>query len=75
MDPTRCLRKKDPGFRNQVHEGTSSYLLLGAQNQRLGADQDQLVGPQEPLLATVKRWKLAWFGHITRHDSLSKTIF
>ena len=24
-----------------------------------------LVGPQEPLLATVKRRKLAWFGHVT----------
>ena len=34
-----------------------------------------LVGPQEPLLATVKRRKLAWFGHVTRHDSLSKTTF
>ena len=34
-----------------------------------------LAGPQEPLLATVKRRKLAWFGHVTRHDSLSKTTF
>ena len=33
-----------------------------------------LVGPQEPLLATVKRQKLGWFRHVTRHDSLSKTI-
>ena len=33
-----------------------------------------LMGPQEPLLATVKRRKLAWFGHITRHDNLCKTI-
>ena len=33
-----------------------------------------LVGPQEPLLATVKRRKLAWFGQVTRRDSLSKTI-
>ena len=33
-----------------------------------------LVGPKEPLLATVKRLKLAWFGHVTRHDGLSKTI-
>ena len=33
-----------------------------------------LVGLQEPLLATVKRRKLAQFGHITRHNSLSKTI-
>ena len=33
-----------------------------------------LVGPQEPLLATGKRQKLAWFGHVTHHNSLSKTI-
>ena len=33
-----------------------------------------LVDPQKPLLATVKRWKLAWFGHVTRHDNFSKTI-
>ena len=33
-----------------------------------------LVGPEEPLLATVKRRKLAWFGHVACHDSLSKTI-
>ena len=48
-------------------------LLLGAQDQQLGAEQDQLpCGPQEPLLANVKRQKLAWFGRVTRHDSLSK---
>ena len=33
-----------------------------------------LVGPKEPLLATVKSWKLALFGHVARHGSLSKTI-
>ena len=32
------------------------------------------VGPEEHLLTTVKRQKLAWFRHVTRHDSLSKTI-
>ena len=30
--------------------------------------------PLEPLLAPVKRQKLAWFGHVTHHNSLSKTI-
>ena len=34
--------KKDPGFRNQVPKGTSPRLLPGAQDQRLGAAQDQL---------------------------------
>ena len=33
-----------------------------------------LVGPQEPLVATVKRQILAWFEHVKRHDSLSKII-
>ena len=33
-------REEDPGFRNQVREETS--LLLGAQDQQLGAEQDQL---------------------------------
>ncbi len=33
-----------------------------------------LVGPQETILQTVKRRKLAWFGHVVRHDSLAKTV-
>ena len=33
-----------------------------------------LVGPQEPLPATGKRRKHAWFGHVTRRNSLSQTI-
>ena len=33
-----------------------------------------LAGPHEPLLATVKRRKLGWFGHTTRCNGLSKTI-
>ncbi|XP_076468832.1 uncharacterized protein LOC143299483 [Babylonia areolata] len=33
-----------------------------------------LVGPQEPLLVTIKRRKMAWFGHVIRHNTLSKTI-
>ena len=35
---------------------------------------NSIVGPHEHLLATVKRQKLAWFGHVTRHDSLPQTI-
>ena len=33
-----------------------------------------LVCPQKPLLVTVKRWILAWFGHVTHCYSLSETI-
>ena len=35
---------------------------------------DSLMDPHERLLATVWRRKLAWLGHVTRHDSLSETI-
>lgn len=28
----------------------------------------------EPLLATVKQYKLVWFGHKTQYYTLSKTI-
>ena len=35
---------------------------------------ESLVGRMEPLLAIVRRWKPTWFGHVTRHDSLSKNI-
>ena len=34
-----------------------------------------IVGPQKPLLATVKRRKLAWFGHVTHCNSISKLSF
>ena len=62
-------------FENRVDGETSPYLLLGAQDKDwVRSKINFLVGPQEPLLATVKRRKLAWFGHITLHDSPSKTI-
>ena len=56
-------------------EETSPHLFLGHKTNDLARNKiNSLVGPQEPLLATVRRRKLAWFGHVTRHDSLSKTI-
>ena len=33
------------------------------------------IGPDEDLLATVKRRKLKWYGHVTRSDGLTKVIF
>ena len=32
------------------------------------------LGAQEPFLATVKRRKLAWFGHVTHHDSFLRRL-
>ena len=33
-----------------------------------------LAGPQEPLLTIIKKKKLSWFGHVTRHNTLPKTV-
>ena len=41
------MRKKDPGFRHQLPANVSPHLLLGAHDQRLGEEQDQL--PCRPL--------------------------
>ena len=35
---------------------------------------NSFVDQREPFLAIVKRQKLEWLEHVTRHDSLSKTI-
>ena len=43
-------------------------------NDFVRAQVTSMAGPQEPLLATIKRRKLTWFGHVTRHNSLPKTI-
>ena len=61
--PSRCLRKllRIPYMEHKTNDCVGSMI-------------SSLVGPQEPLLATVKRRKLAWFGHVTCQNSLSKTI-
>ena len=58
---TKCLRKL---FRISYLDHKTNDWVQGKIHV--------LVDPQEPLLATVKRRKLAWFGHITLHDSFSK---
>ena len=51
----------------------SSYLEFKT-NDWIQRKINFLVGSREPVVATVKRQKLEWFGHVTRHDSLSKSI-
>ena len=60
---TRCLRKL---LRISYVEHRTNDLVRSKINF--------LVGPQEPLLANVKRRKLTWLGHVIRQDSLSNTI-
>ena len=40
--PLADSEKKDPGFQSQVHEETSPHPLLGAEDQQLGVEHDQL---------------------------------
>ena len=51
-------------------------LLVGNQKKptKTTTTKNFHVGPQESLLATVKRQKLAWFMHVIHHDSLLKAI-
>ena len=68
-------KKKDPGFRNQVPGEVLRISYLEHKiNDWVRRRVSFLVGPQEPLLATVERRKLAWFRRVTRHESLSRSI-
>jgi len=43
-------------------------------NEFVQGEIERLAGPYEPLLTTIRRRKLQWYGHVTRHNTLSKTI-
>ena len=58
----KCLRKL---LRISYLERKTNNWVLSEINSRACS--------QESLLVTVKRRKLAWFRHVTCHDSLSKT--
>ena len=67
--------KKDPGFKTKcVRKLLCISYLEHKTNDWVQSKINFLVGLQEPLPATVKRQKLAWFRHVTRHNRLSKTI-
>ena len=66
--------------RIQTFETKSFRRLLGISwadrktNDFVREQVETLAGPQEPLLAIIKRRKLAWYGHVTRHNSIPKTV-
>ena len=76
MDPACWLWKK--GSRLSKPSAWGNFLAFPTWSTRpmfwVQSKINFLLGPQMPLLATVKRQKLAWFGHVTCYDSLSKTI-
>ena len=61
--------EKNPGFRNQVPEETSPHLPPGAQDQRLGAERDQLpcgsTGTSSDNLSRDRNWHGSGMPHAT----------
>ena len=43
-------------------------------NEEVQNRTQQVIGPHEDILTTVKRRKLKWYGHVTRSSGLAKTI-
>ena len=43
-------------------------------NEEVRAKIQQAIGPHEDLLMIVKRFKLQWYGHVSRSSGLAKTI-
>ena len=66
--------------RIQVVEMRCFRKLLGSSyrdhiiNEEVKARIGNAIGPYEDLLASVKRRKLKWYGHIARSSGLAKTI-
>ena len=64
----------------QVFENRSQGKLLGITyhekktNVYVKEKMIAIIGKYNPLLHIIKRCKLKWYGHISRHEGLSKTI-
>ena len=72
---TAALEKKIQAFENKcLRKLLQISWTEHKTNNYVWSKIEGLAGPQEPLLSTVKRRKLKWFGHNTRRCSLSKTI-
>ena len=59
---------------NPCHPLRLYLMFLMEHNDWVRSKINFLVGPWEPLLATVKKWKLTRFGHVMCHNSRPKTI-
>ena len=51
-----------------------TWHLLQIPSHKRACAENHHIGPYEDLLATVKRGKLKWYGHVTRWDGLTKVI-
>ena len=57
-------------YRKILHISYNDHVT----NEEVCAKIQQAIGPHEDLLATLKRRKLQWYGHVSRSSGLAKTI-
>ena len=74
--PCLLTPRKGSSSAKPVPGKTYLHFLLGARDRRLGAEHYQLpCGFTGTSSGSCKETEVARFGHVTRHDSLSETIF
>ena len=73
--PSQQSSKKNTSHGNEVlpQDTIFSYKDL-VTNEEICAKIQQAIRPHEDLLATVKRRKLQWYGHVSRSSGLAKAI-
>ena len=57
-------------YRKTLHISYKNHVT----NEEVRAKIQQVTGPHEDLLTIVKRYKLQWYGHVSRSSGLAKTI-
>ena len=57
-------------YRKILHISCKNHVT----NKEVRAKIQQAIGPHEDLLTIVKRYKLQWYGHVSRSSGLAKTI-
>ena len=67
--------KKLQGFENKSHRKLLGITYREMKtNEYIKGVMISLIGTYEPIVQSIRRRKLKWYGHTIRHDNLSKTI-
>ena len=69
------ITEKMQAFENKSHRKLLCITYKeGKTNIVVKNKINTLIGTFEPLLQTIRRRKLKWFGHTSRHNSITKSI-
>ena len=74
MDPHCRAPKKNTSHGNEVLEILCISYKDHVTNKEVCAKIRKAIGPHKDLLTIVKRYKLQWYGHVSRSSGLAKTI-